>query len=186
MFYMDVAKVDRDVTHVASVLRYIAVVIENVSFVFSLMLQQVFSCCKLQCFIWMLHMFDTYIASVYSKYFFCFRRMLHSSVSCCKCLMVFGESRGAVSDGRTDGGRDARARRRTGAGYAGDRRGRAMDRGGLLESPVAPYASGRLPMLVSRNGRPGASMSVKSISVFFLDLESDTDSVRCVKYGNIY
>jgi hypothetical protein len=100
MFHMDVAKVDRDVVHVASVSEVwgmLQAFIENVSSVFNLTLQQLFLCRKLQ-------MFYLDIASVCSKCFFCFRRILHLTVSCCKCLMLFGESLGAVSDERTDRG----------------------------------------------------------------------------------
>jgi hypothetical protein len=49
IFYMDVVKVDRDVAHVASVSEVrgmLQAFIENVSSVFSLMLQQLFSCWK--------------------------------------------------------------------------------------------------------------------------------------------
>jgi hypothetical protein len=50
-FYMDVAKVDRDVTHVTSVSEVCCkCLLKNVSSVFSLMLQQVFSCCNFQVF----------------------------------------------------------------------------------------------------------------------------------------
>jgi hypothetical protein len=57
--------------------------LSNVSTIFSLMLQYMFSCCKLQVFYLVLHMFDTHVTSVCSRCFIRFIRMLHSSVSCC-------------------------------------------------------------------------------------------------------
>jgi hypothetical protein len=97
-------------------------------------------------------MFHTYVVNVYSKCYICFRRILQSSVLCCKCLMLFGESRGAVSDGRTDmAGCTCGATNR--ARCAGDRRG------GLLESPVASYERRSRPMPAPRNGYPDANKS---------------------------
>jgi hypothetical protein len=63
---------------------------------FSLLLQQVFSCCKLQVlYLDVAYVFTHMLQSVYSRCFVCFRHMLHSSVSCCMCFLLFGDSGGA-------------------------------------------------------------------------------------------
>ena len=59
MFYLDVAKVGPDVTHVAMATRMLQVYVPNVLFVFSTYVASVF--------VWMLHMFHTYVASVLSR-----------------------------------------------------------------------------------------------------------------------
>ena len=70
LLYMDLAKVDRDVAHVAYFCkcfqRYVASV-----------LKKMFSdvCCN-RCFIWMLHIFHTHVASVLSGCCICFTHML--------------------------------------------------------------------------------------------------------------
>jgi hypothetical protein len=76
VFYMDIAKVDRDVAHVAIVLEVCCKCFRDM---LQASIQNVLSvsdvCCN--CFISMLHMFQyTYVASVYSKCFICFRCML--------------------------------------------------------------------------------------------------------------
>jgi hypothetical protein len=116
VFYMDVAKLDRDVAHVCNgCTRMLQASILNVSSAFldirckCAYLEVAYVshiCCKsmfeifqsyvamgvfmLQLaivFIWMLYMFHRYVASVCFKCFICFRLVLHSSVSCCKCFV---------------------------------------------------------------------------------------------------
>jgi len=58
MFYVDVAKVDRDVAYIAMAIHsMLQASVPNVSAVSDV-------CCT--CFIWVLHMFHTYVASVSS------------------------------------------------------------------------------------------------------------------------
>jgi len=64
------------------------------------MLQQVFSCCKLQVFYLdveyiFTHMSQINVPDVSS------RHILHLSVSCCTCLMLFGGQGAGGSDGGT-------------------------------------------------------------------------------------
>jgi hypothetical protein len=67
---MDVAKVDRDVTHVV----YFCGVFSGMLQMFYLDVAYVSHiCCK--CFIWMLHMFHTHVASVLTGYCICFTHM---------------------------------------------------------------------------------------------------------------
>jgi hypothetical protein len=58
MFYLDVAKVDLDVIHVAMATHMLQVYVPNVLFVFLTYVASVF--------VWMSHIFHTYVASVLS------------------------------------------------------------------------------------------------------------------------
>lgn len=85
----------------------------------------------------MFHTYIVYVRDVLSISNVCFMLQVFD--------IVFEESRSAMSDRCTDGGR-VRAQ------------GGAMDGGGLLESSVASYAPDSHP----RNGCPGASKSKKT------------------------
>jgi hypothetical protein len=69
VFHTDVAKIDRDVAHVAI---FVHIYCKRPFQMFHLLFQMYLA----SVLIWMLHMFHTYVASVCSKYFNCFSLML--------------------------------------------------------------------------------------------------------------
>jgi hypothetical protein len=105
LLHMDVAKVNRDVSHVAYLQVFSEVCCKRLLKMFHLFRMYVtasvlFGCCiclhtYCKCFIWMLHIFHTHVASVLSrcctyfhtyvatlcfKCFICVKRMLHPNV----------------------------------------------------------------------------------------------------------
>jgi hypothetical protein len=104
VFHTDVAKIDRDVAHVAIVVHiYCKRPFQMFHLLFQMYLASVL--------IWMLHMFHTHIVIVCSKYFISFRCMLQvfhgASVSCFRgcseshvgTTRVAGEGRGEPGAG---------------------------------------------------------------------------------------
>ena len=80
MFYMDIAKVDRNVAYVAMVVHVCCMLLFSM---FNLFFQTYVA----NVFIWILHMFQTYVASV----FIWMLRMFYNDFSCvfgcfCKCF----------------------------------------------------------------------------------------------------
>jgi hypothetical protein len=133
LFHLDVAKVDRGMLHMLHMLQvfqrhvvricskcficfqtsvfhtYVATVSSKCFSYFSLMLQQVISCCKLQ--IWIFYVFHTYVASACYKCFVYFQTYVaFKCVSLCKCFMLYAARRGA--GGRWCCGRGALGRAR--------------------------------------------------------------------------